>query len=165
MASLGVACAAAHPGVSPPKKMTNPELILERGCKILESVLGPHGFQLQPGDTGVSSGGRFASGFFVRGNRKLELHFRYSLGLVRYHFGAHEVSHDDYLWALLGPSGGNKYPGFGEDPLDGFRDLVYDLEHYGRDFVSGEDETLEKLFQRAKTRPKGLNALGTNDAI
>ena len=30
--------------------------------------------------------------------------------------------------ALLAPNGGNKFPGFSDDPLDAFRDLAYDLE-------------------------------------
>lgn len=57
----------------------DPKTILINGAKILEQVLGPHGFEFRFQSEGQSSGGLFACGQFVRGDRALELHFRYSL--------------------------------------------------------------------------------------
>src|SRR5437868_689109 len=98
--------------------MTPINALLE-GCKILDAVMKPHGFNFVGGLTGKGSGGYFASGEYVRGDRRLELHFRYSLGLVTYHIGELSLTHDEYMRALLGKDGGNKYPGFSDDPLDG----------------------------------------------
>src|ERR1700733_2642043 len=43
-----------------------------------------HGFVFGPTTAGDGSGGSFARGEFRGGNRRLELHYRYSLGLVTY---------------------------------------------------------------------------------
>jgi hypothetical protein len=56
--------------------------------------------------------------------------------------------------ALLGKNGGNQYPGFSEDPSDGFRDLNYDLSHVCGDFLSGAGghprNTVEFYTQRPR---------------
>ncbi len=44
--------------------------------------------------------------------------------------------------ALLAPSGGNQYPGFSDDPLDGFRHLAHNLENFASDFLNGSGEAL-----------------------
>ena len=100
------------------------------GCKILDDVMNPCGFCLIEGASGKSSGGNFASGEYVRGDRKLEIHFRYSLGLVTYRIGSLSLTHESYMRALLGKNGGNQYPGFSDDPLEGFRHLSHDLAHF-----------------------------------
>ncbi len=61
---------------------------------------------------------------FTRGDQYLQIHFGYSLGLVTYGWGGSRLSHADYL-AGLGETGA--YPGYGTDPLDGFRHLAQDL--------------------------------------
>ncbi len=40
--------------------------------------------------------------------------------------------------ALLGNAGGNRYPGFSEDPLSGFKNLAYDLENFATAFLNGD---------------------------
>ena len=110
------------------------------GCKILDVIMNPHGFFLIEGASGNSSGGNFASGEYVKGNRRLEIHFRYSLGLVAYHIGNLSLTHEAYMRVLLGKSGGNQHPGFSNDPLDGFRHLGNDLVHFCGDFLNGSDE-------------------------
>ena len=129
--------------------MTDPGKILEAGRSILDPVLESHGFSWTSGAAGSSSGGRFASGEYVRGNRRLEIHFRYSLGLVTYHVGTHSVDHPSYMRALLGPGGRNQYPGFSNDPLDGFRHLSNDLRHFCSAFLSGTDAEFEAIAQKA----------------
>ena len=131
------------------------------GCAILDEVMNPHGFFLIEGPAGKSSGGRFASGNYVKGDRRLELHLRDSLGLVTYHLGSLSIKHDAYMRALLEPNGGNKYPGFSDDRLDGFRNLAYDLEHFCGDFLKGSGEELQRCLVKAREREErgGFKAL------
>ena len=56
--------------------------LLERGVANLAEVLGPAGFEFIMTDDGASNGGSFASGEFLRGDRRLELQVRSSLSLV-----------------------------------------------------------------------------------
>jgi hypothetical protein len=136
--------------------------VFRPGCEILDMVLVPLGFQFTLRDAGQSSGGDFAWGEYVRGDRRLELHFRWSLGLVMYHLGSTQVSHEGYVRAM-GAAGGNAYPGFSDNALDGFRHLRRDLEKYGEVFLRGTDDELRSLLLRAdeqeQHRPKGFKAL------
>src|ERR1700688_2219268 len=118
----------------------NPREILHNGRQILDAVLVIQGFTFMETESGESSGGHFASGRYEKMDRYLEIHFRSSLGLVRYHIGELSLSHEEYMSALVGPNGGNKYPGFSNDPIDAFRDLAYDLERFCRDFLSGSGQ-------------------------
>jgi hypothetical protein len=133
------------------------------GCKILDEVLKPLGFTFVEGASGQSSGGNFASGEYVKGDRRLEIHFRYSLGLVKYHMGSLSLTHESYMRALLGRGGGNKYPGFSDDPLDGFRHLRDDLSHSCGDFLSGSGEEFERCVVKAEEQEKikGFKALSS----
>ena len=44
------------------------------------------------------------------------------------------------------------YPGFSQDPLDGFRHLSEDLKKYGADFLSGTGFKLKKAIIEMKKR-------------
>jgi hypothetical protein len=101
--------------------------------------LAPAGFVFTLVGSGKSSGGHFAAGAFTKGTRRLELHFRFSLGLVSYSVGAASLSHSDYMRAL-GCRKEAAYPGFSADPLDGFRHLASDLERFGDEFLRGTDQ-------------------------
>jgi hypothetical protein len=101
----------------------------------------PHGFVFELRDEGAGSGGYFAWGEFVRGDRRLEFHYRTSLGLVRYHLGLQSSSHEGYM-REIGVLGRNRYPRLSQDPLDGFRDLTHDL-HFATDFLSGSGTVLQ----------------------
>jgi hypothetical protein len=138
-----------------------PSEILERGREILEPTVQPYGFAFVAPSQGKGSGGEFASGEFVRGDRRLELHFRYSLGLVTYHVGATSVAHELLMRVLLGSAGGNAYPGYSTDPLDGFRHLQHDLLRYGAAFLNGTDAEFTELAHRAASlaKLKGFRAL------
>jgi len=114
----------------------NPEQALLTGARILETVLAPNGFQFPIGGEGLGSGGRFAWGEFVRDDRNLELHFRQSLGLVRYHVGDHSAGHESYM-RELGVSEQCKYPGFSSDPMNAFLSLARDLA-FADDFLTGD---------------------------
>ncbi len=106
---------------------------------ILQELMSSHGFTYFPGSAGTGSGGTFAVGEFRRGDRRLELHFRRSLGLVSYHLGNLSLPHEEYMWAALGRRGRTHYTGFSDDPLAGFRQLLEDLKDYCAAFLSGSD--------------------------
>jgi hypothetical protein len=133
------------------------------GREILDEALKPLGFNFIEGASGQSSGGNFASGEYVKGDRRLEIHLRYSLGLVTYHLGSMSLAHESYMRALLGKNGGNQYPGFSDDPLDGFRHLSYDLSHFCGDFLSGSGEDFARCVVKATEQEKviGFKALSS----
>jgi len=117
---------------------TPPTEILRAGREILDPVMLENGFVFEAGPSGPSSGGQFASGVYVNANRRLEIHYRWSLGLVTYHFGKTSIDHESYMRAQLGADGGNRYPGFSDDPLSAFHDLAYDLRNFSSAFLDGD---------------------------
>jgi hypothetical protein len=129
--------------------MKDPVQTLEAGRLLLDPALSSHGFIWTRGKTGASSGGSFACGEYTRENRRLELHFRHSLGLVTYHVARQSIDHSSYMRVLLGPVGGNHYPGFSNDPLDAFRHLAHDLTTYCSAFLTGSDDEFESLVRKA----------------
>jgi hypothetical protein len=143
----------------------NPFEILLNGCQILDPLMNSCGFTFIERASGKSSGGNFASGEYIKDDRRLELHFRHSLGLVTYHISDLSLSHESYMRALLGLNGGNKYPGFSNDPLDAFRGLSYDLEHYCSDFLKGSGEEFKRCVVKAREQEKvsGFKALSKVD--
>jgi len=78
------------------------------------------------------------------------MHFRYSLGLVTYHFGQASISHEALMKAILGSNGGNKYPCFSDDPADCFQGLAYDLENFAQIFLSGDSSEFNRYVAVAK---------------
>lgn len=129
---------------------------LTAGVQLLTPLMESHGFEFVPLASGKSSGGWSASGEFRRERggqlRRLELHFRHSLGLVTYHVDGTKLSHSDYMHALKAK---NQYPGFSDDPLDGFRHLLHDLEQYAGDFLDGPGDQFTNCVREAER----LNAL------
>jgi hypothetical protein len=140
---------------------------LHCGVELLAPALTPHGFRFEFRETGKGSGGAFAWGEFVRGDRRLQLHFRHALGMVTYHLDDLVLAHEDFMRAVLGTAGGNAYPGFSDDPLDGFRHLRHDLERYAGSFLSGSDAEFRALVERARSEPapRGLKALSQSKAV
>jgi len=124
------------------------------GCEILYPVMQRHGFVFKRGASGRGSGGTFVSGYYAREDRRLDLHFRYSLGLVTYRIGSLSISHESYMRALLGKGGGNRYPGFSDDPLEGFRGLKFDLEHFCSDFLYGSGEEFGRCVEHAREQER-----------
>jgi hypothetical protein len=115
------------------------EVALKSGLSILEPLMRAHGFSVHLTGMGSSSGGPFATAEYRRGNRRLEVHYRHTLGLITYHLGSASLSHEDYMWSVLGQRWASHYPGFSSDPLDGFRHLREDLEQYAHEFLEGPD--------------------------
>ena len=126
--------------------MSRPKDVLLDGVRILERLLVPRGFQFRFGGEGNGSGGSFAWGEFVREDRRLELHFRQSLGLVRYHIGDQNVSHEFYM-RELGAGDQCRYPGFSEDPRRAFDGLAHDLS-LAEDFLIGSGASLRQAAEK-----------------
>jgi hypothetical protein len=122
---------------------------LRKGTEILGPVLSANGFTYCEGLAGHGSGGEYASGKYVKGNRILEIHFRQSLGLVTYYIGSESLRHEVFMRALLGQGAGNHYPGFASDPMDGFHNLRYDLENFATDFLKGTGEHFHHCVNEA----------------
>ena len=132
----------------------NSREILENGRQILDSVLVTHGFAFKETEVGKSSGGDYASGRYEKTDRYLDIHFRHSLGLVTYHMGALAITHELYMHSLLGSRGGNKYPGFSDDPLEAFHGLAFDLKTFCADFLSGPGEEFARCVRIAQEYEK-----------
>jgi len=130
--------------------LESPSQCLRNGSAILDPILCNYGFKFSWGGSGPSSGGPFAFGAFVNGDRKLELHYRHSLGLVKYHFGDLSLDHDSYMKVVLGPDGGNHYPGFSAEAKLQFEDLKFDLEHFAVAFLLGNLDEFSRLAKRAE---------------
>jgi hypothetical protein len=137
----------------------DPVELRHRGAQILEPVLKPHGFAFAPGEVGKGSGGAFAQGAFVRGNHRLDFSVRHSLGLVDYRVGVQRITHEDYMRVVAERK--NSYPGFSDDPLDGFKHLASDLKSFCAAFLMGTDAEFDALVAQAEESPrkKGLGAL------
>ncbi len=134
--------------------MKDPADLLDSGRRYLDPLLSSHGFVWEATRSGKGSGGLFASGLYRRSDRELELHFRYTLGLVKYRVGLREVDHTSYMRTVLGAYGGNKYPGVSSDPLDGFRDLAHDLERHCKVFLAGSVEEFEEIVEQAESQAR-----------
>jgi hypothetical protein len=125
------------------------QAVLERGSELLKPLLLRHGFAFRALDAGESSGGQFASAEFKRETRRLEYHFRYSLGMVSYHFDSYSMSHQEYMRSVIGKPNASHYPGFSSDPMEAFRHLLFDLEEHCVDFLAGSDEILRRRIEDA----------------
>ena len=136
-----------------------PKQTLVAGADILGAVLRPHGYKFRLENEGKGSGGYFASGSFRKDDRRLELHFRYSLGLVTYHIGNCSLDHEKYM-RCLGVYGHNQYPDFPAEPMESFHHLTEDLQNYCSDFVAGDGRQFQALaasFREDPERFKGIH--------
>ena len=138
--------------------------VLRIGARELAPFLEPHGFEFVQTNAGPSSGGPFASGKYRRGDRRLALHVRGSLGLVTYHVGGSQLTHTDLtraVRAVAGPNAFPEYPGFSDDPLDGFRHLGKDIRRFAQAFTTETNEDFAALVDWVARNPasSGLRAL------
>jgi hypothetical protein len=124
--------------------------ILRDGSEILKPVMNRHGFSFSIDGEGSSSGGNFAFGSWIKKDRKLEYSFPFSLGLVEFSLSTKAIEHEFFLWALSGEKHKAKYPGPSEDPLDGFRRLLDDLNQFCAVFLTGSDLELTYAIRKAE---------------
>lgn len=134
----------------------SPTDVMKSGAAILSPLLSTYGLQFRVVSEGQSSGGLFCEAEFSDGVRVLELHYRYSLGLIRYHLADHTVSHQAYM-ETLGVADACAYPGFSDDPIDGYRGLLSDLERFGADFLSGDGHILKQAAKTESVRTEQEN--------
>jgi hypothetical protein len=132
---------------------SNASELLLAGREHIDPIMFANGFRWEPLGSGQSSGGVFDSGRYVKGDRSLELHFRFSLGLVAYSIASVALSHEDYM-RHVAPRGAAQYPGFGDNPLNAFRHLSHDLAHYGQDFLNGPGAEFTAAHAAAQQRAK-----------
>ena len=136
----------------------DPEATLRAGIEMLDPVLNPHGFKFVFEQAGKGSGGQFAFGKYVRGDRILELHFRYRLGLVTYHIGESSLDHESYMRSL-GVYGKNSYPDFPTDPLRIRPVLAQDLVRTSQNFLIGDGAQFHQHAAQLKNKPKVFSGL------
>jgi hypothetical protein len=115
--------------------------ILDAGARVIGVVVEPHGFVWALGKTYEGHPGNAARGAFVKGDRQLELGFRWSLGPVTYRVGTASVSHEA-LMKYAGHHADAEYPGYSTEPLNAFRHLASDIQKFGGDFVFGSGTTI-----------------------
>jgi hypothetical protein len=137
---------------------TSPKAILLAGIETLDPVMTSAGLRFAFEAEGKLSGKNFAWGRYLRADRSLELHFRYSLGLVHYHVAATTLDHENYM-RLLGVYGRSEYPNFSSDPLDAFACLSRDLTKYCEDFLSGDGKQFREFAAMLKANPKLFKGL------
>ncbi len=138
---------------------TDPEELLKEGAKILLRILQPCGFTFRIRRRGSGgSGGASAEGWFISGNKWLELHFRWSLGLVTYRVGNRRLGHEDYMRSLRVHHEA-AYPGFSEQPLAAFEHLASDLTRYCQDFLIGDGKEVEKFADEIAANPAKFKGL------
>ena len=140
-----------------------PKEVLALGVAELATVLEPAGFIFIDGGEESTSGGPSATGDFLRGDRRLELHVRFSLALVRYHFDDYVISHEDLVRGVRGTeriAGPSEYPGFSDDPMAGFRHFRADLERFGAVFLTGGARAFRALKKWLDKNPRKTGLAG-----
>lgn len=141
------------------RQESDPESRLKEGAEILMRPLQPCGFAFHIRRRGSGgSGGASAEGWFISGNKRLELHFRWSLGLVTYHVGDRSLGHDDYMRSLRVRHAA-AYPGFSEQPLAAFEHLSSDLTRYCQDFLRGDGRQVVRFADEIAANPAKFKGL------
>ena len=129
-----------------------PQRILLAGAAILAPMMKPYGFVFKIETHGKGSENWFTSGTYCQDDRRLELHFRYTLGLVTYHIGCDSLDHEIYM-RLLGVYGTHQYPDFPRDPLESFHHLAADIQKHCQDFTVGDGSHFHSLAQAFEQDP------------
>ncbi len=131
----------------------SPEEQLLDGAAILGELLEPAGFAFALLTIGNSSGGRFAIGEFTRGNHRLELHYRFGLGIVIYHVGDCSLPHAE-LMRSQGFSKQAEFPTVLDKSLLGFHAVLSDLRNYGGPFLNADASQFAILVEWCAKNPK-----------
>jgi hypothetical protein len=124
---------------------------MTHGLGEVAPVLERHGFKLAGRGAGKGEGGPFATADFAREDRSVHLWLRGGLS-VHYKVAGRSLDHAAYMLALLGPSGGNRFPPYLHDPLEEFRALRYDLERFCGDVLEGDGEEFLRCCSEAHAR-------------
>ena len=115
------------------------------GLKIIEPFLFHYGFKLDNMKTQQASGGQFTNATYINGKKKFIIGYRYSVGLLDYHFDNSVVMHNFYLDGL-GYADKMQYPNFQNENLQtSFRHILADFEYLKDDFFVGQCVELKKI--------------------
>ena len=146
--------------------MTAEQTELERIAKQLAPSLEPVGFTFHHDTFGVSSGGSFASGYYVRARLSLGLIVRTRLGMVTYEADERSIGHDDLMNAL-GHANDSEFmfnrvamEAFGRGGQDPVLALLHDLDCYVRPLLEADDSVLIGLIDaghRERMRRFGIH--------
>jgi F0F1-type ATP synthase assembly protein I len=128
----------------------------------LNPILNEIGYVFEHSGNGVSSGGSFASGYFVNGEKKIGLIYRAiaGLGSVNYEYGNGEIgtSHSD-LMRYLGKEDvsklkydASKWLSYSTDAGSVADALLYDIQNFSKDLlISTEEQFAETMKVVDKT--------------
>jgi hypothetical protein len=72
--------------------------------------------------------------------------------MVTYHLGSESISHEEYMYSVLGKPDLSNFPGFSIDPLDAFRHLRDDLRNYCNEFLEGTNDIFLRRIEDARAR-------------
>jgi hypothetical protein len=132
------------------------------GVEIIDPLLNPNRYTFEIDGVGVSSGGPFASGFYVNGNKRIGLIYRAGAGLgaVIYEYYPLSISHDT-LMKHLGKSNMGKlgysdfrFASFSKDKGDPFEALAYDTQNFTLPFLNGTDSEFEGILKQISSARK-----------
>jgi hypothetical protein len=114
-----------------------PRELLQAGVEVLNPFLNSVGYHFQFDHDGQGSGGYYACGRFACGNRSIELHHRWGLGIVNYQFSGFSLDHSAYLDGL-GLDRDSHYLWLRlEAGIDRYEGLLEDLRQFCADFLTG----------------------------
>ncbi len=140
----------------------DPRKQLKAGVVILDPLMTKNSFSFKMEEGGKGSGGHFAWGSYTKGNRYMELHYRWGLGIVRYHLGEHTLDHANYM-RLLGTYSQSQWVRVSMDKtLDGFHRLLSDLQNFCQDFLFGNGDefvVLAKKYAQDSGKFSGFKAV------
>src|SRR6266571_9517877 len=124
-----------------------------RGVELLSPVLVPYGFVYQASEVDRGSGGLYAHG--GSHERTVRWNSACAMRSVRSAIASMLPRYCTKYFARAAVGRGQaRYPGFSDDPLDGFRDLATDLVRFGSVFLAGTTAEFAALVTKAeRTRP------------
>jgi hypothetical protein len=126
-------------------KPHEPREQLQAGIEVLNPFLNHVGYQFQFEQDGTGSGGHYAYGRFINGDRSIELHQRWGLGIVNYQIGDLAIDHSSYL-AGLGVDRDSHYLWLRlELGIERYNGLLQDLQEFCDDFLTGDADQWRKI--------------------
>ena len=120
------------------------------GLALMTPFLAQYGFDLYETDR-IEDRGYIFRAVYRSGNKSATLSYQYSLFGVSYHIDDFAIDHKSYA---LGQSDSRRYPGFNEDQVDGFCDVIADLRQFGLDFLTTESPQFRALAAAATETEK-----------
>ena len=132
------------------------------GTQKLDPVLNPLGFVFEISDSGKSSAGSFAAGFYKNGDKKIGLIYRSiaGLGAVIYEYGRVNVSHSQ-LMLYLGKQDASKlryntrrFSSYSKGGGNVFDALGYDIRNFEMEFLTAKDEQFDSTLKEAARVPE-----------